>query len=57
MKSSQECIFFYLYINHTLYNENVKYNYEDGSGYSSRDIFKDEELLNTYQQEEMECLI
>lgn len=45
------------YINHTLYNENVKYNYEDGSWYSSRDIFKDEELLNTYQQEEMECLI
>ena len=45
------------YINHTLYNENVKYNYEDGSWHSSRDIFKDEELLNTYQQEEMECLI
>ena len=45
------------YINHTLYNKNVKYNYEDGSWYSSRDIFKDEELLNTYQQEEMEWLI
>ena len=45
------------YINHTLHNENVKYNYEDGSWYASRDIFKDEELLNTYQQEEMEWLI
>lgn len=45
------------YINHTLHNENVKYNYEDGSWYASRYIFKDEELLNTYQREEMEWLI
>jgi hypothetical protein len=45
------------YINHTPHNENVKYNYENGSWYASRDIFKDEELLNTYEQEEMDCLI
>jgi hypothetical protein len=45
------------YINHTLHNENVKYNYENGSWYASRDISKDEELLNTYQKEEMYCLI
>lgn len=44
------------YINHTLYNENVKYNYENGSWYASKDISKDEELLNTYQQEEMDWL-
>ena len=45
------------YINHTVHNENVKYNYEDGSWYSSRDISKDEELLNTYQKGEMDWLI
>lgn len=44
------------YINHTLHNENVKYNYENGSWYASRDISKDEELLNTYQKEEMDWL-
>jgi hypothetical protein len=44
------------YINHTLHNENVKYNYKNGYWYASKDISKDEELLNTYQQEEMNWL-
>ena len=45
------------YINHTVHNENVKYNYENASWYASRDISKDEELLNTYQKGEMDWLI
>ena len=42
------------YINHTEENENVKYNYENGSWYAVRDILKDEELLNTYESEEID---
>lgn len=44
------------YVNHTKENENenVKYNYENGSWYTIRDILKDEELLNTYKPEEID---
>jgi len=44
------------YINHTDKNENVRYNYENGSWYATRDILKDEELLNTYEKEEIDWL-
>jgi len=45
------------YINHTDENENVRYDYENGSWYATRDILKDEELLNTYEREEIDWLI
>jgi SET domain-containing protein len=45
------------YINHTDEDENVRYNYENGSWYTTRDILKDEELLNTYEEEEKDWLI
>ena len=44
------------YINHTDKNENVRYNYENGSWYATRDILKDEELINTYEKEEKDWL-
>ena len=44
------------YINHTDKNENVRYDYENGSWYTTRTIFKDEELLNTYEEEEKDWL-
>ena len=44
------------YINHTDENENVRYDYENGSWYTTRDVFKDEELLNTYEEEEKDWL-
>ena len=45
------------YINHTDENENVRYDYENGSWYATRDILKDEELLNTYERDEIDWLI
>ena len=42
------------YINHTDEHENVRY--ENGSWYTTRDVFKDEELLNTYEEEEKDWL-
>jgi SET domain-containing protein len=45
------------YINHTDEDENVRYNYENGSWYAIRDILKDEELLNIYEEEEKDWLI
>ena len=45
------------YINHTDEDENVRYNYENGSWYATRDILKDEELLNIYEKEEKDWLI
>jgi len=44
------------YVNHTDENENVRYNYENGSWYATRDILKDEELLNTYEEDEKDWL-
>ena len=44
------------YVNNTDENENVRYNYEDRSWYAVRDILKDEELLNTYEKEEINWL-
>lgn len=44
------------YINHTNENENVRYDYENRSWYATRDILKDEELLNTYEKEEIDWL-
>ena len=44
------------YINHVDENENVRYNYENGSWYAIRDILKDEELINTYEEEEKDWL-
>jgi SET domain-containing protein len=44
------------YINHTDENENVRYNYENGSWYATRDILKGEELINTYEEGEKDWL-
>jgi hypothetical protein len=44
------------YINHTDENENVRYNYENGLWYATRDILKDEELINIYEEEEKDWL-
>ena len=44
------------YVNHTDENENVRYNYENGSWYATKDILKDEELLNTYEEDEKDWL-
>lgn len=44
------------YINHTDKNENVRYDYENGSWYTTRDVFKDEELLNIYEGREKDWL-
>lgn len=44
------------YINHTDKNENVRYDYENGSWYTTRDVFKDEELLNIYEEGEKDWL-
>lgn len=45
------------YINHTTENENVRYDYANRLWYSTRNILKDEELLNTYEPEEIDWLI
>ena len=45
------------YINHTDQNENVRYDYENSYWYAKRDILKDEELLNIYEEDEKDWLI
>ena len=44
------------YINHTDENENVRYDYTNESWYATKDILKDEELINTYEEEEKDWL-